>query len=136
MSTVVDQFCDKLHDRLNAIEGRFESFKTDMQSLSGKAESVVRGKLEEARRTAEAQKKYIEEIRHNLQTMAQQKLAETKEAVKEWKARRETRKLGARADRAEAYAADAVAYAVAAIDRAEEAILDAAVARMDADAAK
>jgi len=49
MSAAVDQFCDKLRDRLNAMEGRFESFTADMQSLSEKAETAVRGKLEEAR---------------------------------------------------------------------------------------
>ncbi len=53
-----------------------------------------------------------------------------------WQAKQETQKLKARADRAEAYAADAITYAVAAIDRAEEAILGAVVARMDADAVK
>jgi hypothetical protein len=36
MSTAVDQFCDKLRDRLNAMEARFESFKAEMQSLADK----------------------------------------------------------------------------------------------------
>jgi hypothetical protein len=49
-------------------------------------------------------------------------------------AKRETRKLNARADRAETYAADAVDDAAARIDEAEEAILYAAVARLDAAA--
>ena len=43
------------------------------------------------------------------------------------------RKLNARADRAEARAADAIDLAAAAICEAEEAILEAALARMDAD---
>jgi len=63
-------------------------------------------------------------------------MAGTKEAVSDWKAKRETRKLNARADRAETYAADAIDYAMTSIDEAEEAILDAVVARVDADAAQ
>jgi hypothetical protein len=60
-------------------------------------------------------------------------VSETKEAVKDWKAKRETKKLNSRADRAEEYAADSIDYAIAAIDQAEEAILDAVIARCDAD---
>jgi hypothetical protein len=56
--------------------------------------------------------------------------------VNAWKAKRETRQLKARADRAEAHAADAVDFALATIDEAEEAILDAVVARIDADKAE
>jgi hypothetical protein len=136
VSAKVDQFCDKLRDRLHAIEGRFESFKSDMQSLSGEAETVVRGKLDEARIKVQAQKEHVDQMRAKLKAGAQQKIAEATEAVGELKVKRETRKLAARADRAEAYAADAVAYAAAAIDEAEEAVLDAAVARMDADTTK
>ena len=40
--------------------------------------------------------------------------------MSEWKARRETRKLNARTDRAETYAADAIDFAVASIDEAAE----------------
>jgi hypothetical protein len=61
---------------------------------------------------------------------------EAKEAISDWKAKRETRKLNARADRDEAYAADAIDFALAGIDEAELAILDAVVARIDADAAQ
>jgi hypothetical protein len=63
-------------------------------------------------------------------------MKETKEAVSEWKAKRDARKLTARADHAEAYAADAIDFAAFAIDEADEAILDAIVARIDADAAQ
>jgi hypothetical protein len=136
MSAAVDQFCDRLRDQLNAIEGRFESFKAEMQSLPQKAETAVRGKLEEVRNNLQAQEEHIERTRAMLQALAQKKVTETEQAVSEWKAKRETRKLQVRADRSEVYAADAIAYALATIDEAEEAVLDAAVARMDADAAQ
>jgi chromosome segregation ATPase len=136
MNAKVDQFCDKLRDRLNTIEGRLQSVKTNMKALPEQAEEALRDKLESARTKLQAQKERVEQTRANLKARAQQKMAETKEAVSEWKAKRETRKLNARTDRAEAFAADAIDDAVASIAQAEEAILDAVVARIDADAAQ
>ena len=69
MSVAVDQFCDKLRDRLNAIDGRFESFKADMQALPQKAETAVRGKLEDARNKLQAQKEHFEQTRANLKAI-------------------------------------------------------------------
>jgi hypothetical protein len=136
MNAKVDQFTDKLRDRLNTIESRLESAKADMQSLANQGEQALRLKLDEARAKIHAQKERVDQARANLTAWGQQKLAETTEAVSQWKAKRETRKLNARADRAEAYAADAIEYAVASIDEAAAAILDAVVTRLDADAAK
>ena len=62
------------------------------------------------------------------------KSAGTRGAVGDGKAKRETKKLKARSDRAEKYAVDALFFAAAAMDEAEAAILEAAVARLDADA--
>jgi chromosome segregation ATPase len=136
MSAKMDQFCDNLRDRLDTVEGRLKSVRTNIQALPGKAENALREKRDEAHRKLQAQKERIDQVRANLKTRAQQKVAETKEEVSEWKAKQETRKLNARADRAEAYAADAIDYALATIDEAEEAILDAVVARLDADTAQ
>jgi hypothetical protein len=136
MNVTVDEFCDSLRDRLHSVEGRLQTVKANAKSRSEEAGKVLRDKLDEARTKIQAQKESMDQLRANLKTRAQQKIAETKEAVKEWKTKQETRKLQARADRAEAYAADAITYAGATIEAAEEAILDAVVARMDADGAK
>jgi DNA repair exonuclease SbcCD ATPase subunit len=134
VSAKVDQFCDRLRDRLNAIEGRLQSFKTSIRAMPEQAEQDLRDKLEAARAKVQAQKKGVDQARARLKAQAQQKVDESKEAVSEWQAKRETRKLNARADHAETYAADAIDNATASIDEAEEAILYAAVARLDADA--
>ena len=134
MSEKVDQFCDRLRERLNAFEGWVHSVKADAKSGAEKAEKALQAKLAEARAKLHAQKERVEQTRVNLQTWAREKMAETKVVIDEWKAKHEARKLTARADRAEAYAADAILCALASIDEAEEAILDAVVARMDADA--
>jgi hypothetical protein len=136
MNTKMEQFCDNLRDRLNTMEGRCKSVRTNLQALPEEAENAWREKLEKARQTLQAQKARVEQTRSNLKARGQQKITETKEVVSEWKAKWETRKLNARADRAEAYAADAMDYAMATIDEAEEAILDAVVARFDADEAQ
>jgi hypothetical protein len=136
MSAKVDEFCDKLRDRLNAIEGKLQSVKADVQALPGQAEKILRGKLDEARAGLQAQKAHIEQTRSNLQAWAKQKIAETKETVAQWQAKRDVQKLNSRADRAEEYAIAAVAFAAAMIDEAETAVLDAVVARREADATK
>jgi hypothetical protein len=132
----VDQFCDKLREQLNGLEGRFQAVKTSVQDLSAKAEKSVREKLDQARTKIQAQKERVEKARVDLKTRAEQKLAEGKEAINEWKAKREVRKLNTRAERAEAYAEAAIVLALASIDEAEEAVLDAVAARMDADTAQ
>ena len=136
MSANVDKFCNDLRDRLNAIERRVESVKADVKAFPGQGEKVLRDKLEAARNRLNAEKERVNQMRTNFEAQARQKIAESKEAVSEWKKKHETRMLNARADRANEYAGDAVALAVASIDEAEEAILDAVVARIDADAAK
>jgi exonuclease VII large subunit len=136
MSEKVDQFCDKLRDRLTAIEGRLKTVKTDIKSRSEEAGKAIRGKLDQVQTMLHAEKEKVDKLRANLKVRAEQKIAETKEAINEWKKKHEIHKLQARAERAEANAADAIAYALFSIDEAEEAILDAVVARMDAEAVK
>jgi hypothetical protein len=136
MSEKVDQFCDKLRERLNALDGRLQAVKTSVQDLPAKAEKSVREKLDQARTKIQAQKERVEKARVDFKTRAEQKLAEGKEAINEWKAKREVRKLNTRAERAEAYAEAAIVLALASIDEAEEAVLDAVAARMDSDTAQ
>jgi hypothetical protein len=136
MSERVDKFCDKLRERLNAIEGWIQSVQTDAQALPAKAEKALQQKLVEARTKVEAQKQRVEKARADLKIWADQKMAETREGINEWKAKREVRKLNARAERAEAYAEATMVLALASIDEAEEAILDAVAARKDAEAAQ
>jgi hypothetical protein len=136
MSERVDKFCDGLRDRLNAIEARVETIKANVQALPGKAEKAVQDKVDEARAKLQAQKERIDKTRADLRTWAEHKKAETRAMIREWKAKREAKKLNARAERAEAYAEAAAVVALATIDEAEEAMLEAALARMDADAAQ
>jgi hypothetical protein len=118
------------------VEKRLQTAQRNVQSLADEGEKTLRRKCDELHRKAQAEKGRLENLQASLKTKAQQKVAETMEVVSEWKAKNETRMLNARADLAEAYAADAIEFAVAAVGEAEEAILDAVVSRMDADEAK
>ena len=135
MSARVDQFCDDLRDRLNAVEDRVQSVKTNLEKLPKQSEQAIQKYLAETRAKVEGEKKRVEKAQANLRTRAEQKIGEIKEAINQWKAKRDVTKLHARADRAEAYAADAIFVADMAVAEAEEAILDALIARMDADTA-
>jgi peptidoglycan hydrolase CwlO-like protein len=136
MSAQVDQFCDKLKDRLNTLEVRVKSAKTQIRDLPERGEKALRAKLDETRGEFQARKQRFEQAAASMKAKAQQKAAETKEQVNEWKAKHEVQKLNARADFAEGYAADAIDFAAATIDEADAAVLDAVVARLDADAAQ
>jgi hypothetical protein len=70
MSERVDKFCDGLRDRLNAIEARVESFKADVQALSGKAEKALEDKAGEVRAKLQAQKQRVEKTRADLKAWA------------------------------------------------------------------
>lgn len=133
MSARVDQFCDRLKDRLNALENQVETMKSNLQKLPKQGEQALQKSLNEARGKIKAQKKKVEQAQASLKARAEQKIGQAKEAIGEWKAKREVSKLNSRADRAEEYAADAIFLAIAALHEAEEAIFDAVMARKDAD---
>jgi hypothetical protein len=136
MSTKVDQFCEGLRGRLNSMETRLKKTKMNVQTLAGQAEKAVREQLDETRRRVLAQKERVDRTWADLRARGDRKLAETKETINEWKTKHEIIRLQARAERADAYAADALTLAALLIDESEEAILDAVVARMDLDAAQ
>ena len=110
MSAQVDQFCDKLRDRLDTLEVRVQSAKSGIRNLPERGEDAVRAKFEESRNDLQARKERFEQSAANMKARAQQRVAATKEEISQWKAQREVRKLNARADRAEDYAADAIDF--------------------------
>ncbi|HEX2473652.1 MAG TPA: hypothetical protein VHK01_02835 [Lacipirellulaceae bacterium] len=134
MSARVDKFCDQLRDRLNELEDQLGALKTNVQKLPQQGEVALQKCLKDSRSRIEEQKKKVEQARASLKDRAEQKIAQAKEAIKEWKAKREVAKLNSRADRAEQYAAAALFIATGALVEAEEAIIEALVARKDADA--
>jgi len=136
MSARVDQFCDKLKDRLNTLEDQLATLRRNVQKLPKQGEQALQKCLTEARSKIDVEKKKVEQAQASLKTRAEQKIGQAKDAVSQWKAKGERSLLNARAELAEQYAADAVCVAVAALSEAEEAIIDAVIARNDALAAE
>jgi hypothetical protein len=136
MSERVNKFCDGLKERLGALEKLVQSVKANVQALPGKAEKAVQDKANEARAKLRTQKERLDKTRADLKAWGEQKKAETETMIREWKTKREVKKLNARAARAEEYAEAAMFLALANIDEAEEAVLDAVAARLDAEAAQ
>ena len=132
MTARVDQFCDKLRDRLNTLEDQLATLRTNVQKLPKQGEQVLQKYLTEARSKIEVEKKKVEQAQASLKARAEQKIGQAKDAISQWKAKGELSMLNARAELAERYAADAVYVAVAALSDAEEAIIDAVIARNDA----
>jgi predicted HicB family RNase H-like nuclease len=136
MSAKVDQFCEKLKNRLNALADQLETLKENVKQLPKEGEQALQKYLNETRSRIAQRKKSVEQVRASLMTRAEQKIGQVEEAIVEWKTKGEVSKLNSRADWAEEYAADAVFIAMAALADAEEAIIDALIARIDAEEAE
>jgi hypothetical protein len=135
MSAKVDQFCDRLRDRLNAIEGWLESVKADIRSLPWKARKGLRNKMQEAQAKLQAQKERVEQTRAELKARQQQAAGFLVDSVIGWKPPPKARDTVVDPHRSEAHIADAIDHAVASIDEVRDTALYAAAARLQ-DAAK
>ena len=132
MGAEVDQFCDKLRDRLNAIEAWLQSVKTDIQSLSGKVRDDLRNKWEQAHTKLHAQKEHVEQTRAELKSPPHLATELLVDAVVGWKPPPAATSPAASPDVTEAHTAAAIDHAVAGIDEVRDAMLSAALARLPA----
>jgi hypothetical protein len=130
-----EQFHDTLRNRLEAIEGQLHTLKTNLQGLADQTGKALRGKLNEVQTRLQTWKEHAKQKQASLKAHARQSATQTEEVAHALMSQRETQKLTARADQAEAQAADAIDRAAASINEVEDAVLYAAVARLDADAA-
>ena len=133
MSERVDKFCHSLQTNLNDLESRMTSFKTKLQSAPQQAEESLHKQLDQLQGKLESQKQAVAKAKTSVQNWIDQKTAEAQSTINDWKAKRETKKLAHRADRAEEYAVAAILVAAATLDEAEQAVLEAVSARRDSD---
>ena len=135
MSERVDKFCDGLRDKLNGIDARLTALKAAANTKANESEQKVKSMLDAAQKQIDARRAAIEAAKANVAGWADERKTKFDRRIAEWKEKRETQHLTARADRAEAYAAAMFDLAVAAADEAELAMLEASLARLDAEAA-
>ena len=125
MSDRVNKFCDSLQSRLNDLEDRIESLRTSVRSAPKQAHDALHEQLDQVQQKVEAQKQAVAKVRSRVHDWANEKTAEVKATVHQWKVNREARKLAHRAERAEEYAATAIEVAVLSVDEAEQAVFEA-----------
>lgn len=135
MSERVDKFCHSLQTNLNDLEAHMASLKTKVQSAPKQAEEAVHKQLDQLKQKVDSQKEAVAKAKTSVQNWIDEKKAEARSTIDDWKAKREVKKLANRADRAEEYAAAAIRVALADMDEAEHAVLEAVGARLDAEAA-
>jgi hypothetical protein len=130
MSDEVGRFCDSVHEKLDMLDGRMDSLKSNV----GTTWHSLQEKLVEVRGKGEATKQAVTEARINLEQWVKDKKAEAQSTIDQWVENRETEKLAARAQKAEDCAGIAIEIAQASIDDAERMVLEAVAARRDAQA--
>jgi hypothetical protein len=118
MSEKIDQFCDDLRDRLNAVDDRLQTMKASVESANAETKAAVLAKVNEAGAKVEARKREVETARKNVGAHLETKKLETKDKIEEWKRNREVKQLTSRAERAEEYANWAAVLAMDAVDEA------------------
>ena len=134
MSERINKFCQNLQTRLNDLESRTLALKERLKSAPKQAEEELHGQIARLQEKIDSQKKAANKARAEMENWFEQKKAEGKATVEQWKEKHEAKKLARRADRAEEYAAAAVLVALACVDEAEQAVLEAVAARLDAEA--
>lgn len=135
MGATIDNFTKKLHDNLEAVEDRAKSMQKSIQSAPKKTQAEIQAKLEAAKANLDKRKQEFDGYRAKLKVQFEEKESEVTSHVEEWKASREVKHLGHRADKAEDYANTMTFLAVATMEEAEQAILEAIAARLDATTA-
>jgi hypothetical protein len=134
MSERINKFCQNLQTSLNDLESRTLALNARLKSAPKQAEQELHGQIARLQEKIDSQKQAAGKARAQIQNWFEQKKAEGKATVEQWKEKHEANKLARRADRAEEYALAAILVALDSIDEAEHALLEAVAARLDAEA--
>ena len=135
MNVKIDELGKKLHAKLDQGIDQLKTTKAHLETLQKENEATIQTKLSAAKQAVEVKKQEAAAAKTKVEEFVEEKKAETKEVVAEWKANHDNKKLEKRADRAEKYADACVALALYYSEEAEVAILEAIAARQDADEA-
>jgi uncharacterized membrane protein len=135
MSVQVDKFCDDLRQKLNSIDERITAMKADANGKARQSQQAVKTLLDSVQKRIDARQAAVDGAKAKVTAWAEEKKAKFDGKVSEWKEKGEARRLVARSELAESYAAGMFDLAVAAADEAELALLEASLARLDAQAA-
>ena len=133
MTSKIDELGKKMHTKLDVGLDRLKTLKIHLEEAPKEAEDAINSKLIAAKAALKANKKECVDAKDRVKGFIEEKKVETKETVADWKAKLNTKKLEARAERAKKHAESRVEVALYAALEAEEAILEAVAAQKDVD---
>ena len=133
MNINLDELGKKLHAKLDSSIDRLKAAKTHLEGVHNETEAAIQTKLKAAKETLEAKQQEASAAKAGMEEYVEAKKAETQDAIAEWKANRDRKKLEKRAERAQNYAEACIAVVLCSAEEAEAAILEAVAARRDAD---
>src|ERR1700676_1586003 len=136
MSEKFNNFCSELRTRINDADKRIKELKANAVGASEKAKLEAKAQLAGLENKAKEQKARTAAAEAKVKSWVEEKKTMTQDKISQWKEQRDAKRLGARADLSDHYAATAMEIATAAVDEAERAAVEAVVARMDADGIK
>ena len=124
MAKSIDQFSEEMRTKLGKVETGLHDLKAKIDSKASNVEKDARNHLDQVeKRIAQAQTK-VSAAQAEMKKWVEARKVETKDKIAEWKSKRDTKKLQARANMADQYAAAARTVAAAAVDEAERASVE------------
>ena len=102
----------KLHGKLDNCIGQLRAAQGHLEDVKNETAANIEAKLVSAKEALDAKKQEALAAKDKAEELGKAKLAETTEAVADWKANRHVHKLEKRAERAESYADACVALAM------------------------
>jgi hypothetical protein len=127
-----DRLCDELHAVLSVVEASLTRLKTVLTDTANNTEQELRQSLTMVETAIEQNRAIVDAAHADFKNWFDEGQSETTERIAEWKAKRQTSKLHARADRFELSAAAAVEMGAAAMREAEREVLRALLMRKEA----
>jgi hypothetical protein len=129
MTSPMSKFTTSMRHKLHEVEHRLDALKGATEKQAEHAGKVIRKHVDDLAESAHKAKDATDQARADMAAWVD----DTKEAVADWKTKRDTTMLQARADRSERYAEAAMVVALSGVDHAEKAMLSASVARHEVE---
>lgn len=131
MSEDFDPFPKEFRTGLSMIEQTFDRLNTLVANTTTRTEHDLQEDVTEIEKFIDQSRRQARAAQKELNRLVDEERFETSEKVADWKTRRLTSKLHARADRSERCAVTAIEIAVLAMDEAERAVLRALLTRKE-----
>src|SRR5260370_2728177 len=136
MSEKFDNFCSELRTKINDADKRIKDLKANAVGATEKAKVEAKAQLAALENKAKEQKARTAAAEAKLKTWVEEKKTMTHDKIAQWKGQRDVKRLGARADLSEHYAATAMEIAATAGEDTERSSVEAVIARIDAERLK